>query len=86
MSQRSLASGWTVAQVLSHLGSAAEICTMLVKRAIAGDTSGPAMEDMRPVWQRWDALAGPAQRDAWQAANTKHYDCFHRSALPRVWL
>jgi uncharacterized protein (TIGR03083 family) len=72
LSQRSFASEWTIAQVLSHLGSAAEICTVLVRRAIAGDTTGPAMEDVRPVWRRWDALAGPAQRDAWRAADTAH--------------
>jgi uncharacterized protein (TIGR03083 family) len=72
LSQRSFASEWTVAQVLSHLGSAAEICTVLVRRAIAGDATGPVMEEIRPVWRRWDALAGPAQRDAWRAADTAH--------------
>jgi hypothetical protein len=25
-----------------------------------------------PVWERWDALSGPAQREAWMAADARH--------------
>lgn len=72
LSQPSFADGWSIAQVLSHLGSAAEICTSLVERGLAGDATGPRREDMVPVWERWNALPGPAQRDAWQAADVRH--------------
>jgi uncharacterized protein (TIGR03083 family) len=72
LSRPSFTGGWSIAQVLSHLGSAAEISTTVVERGIAGDTSGPTPEQLRPVWQRWDALSGPAQREAWQSADARH--------------
>ena len=62
LSRPSMAEGWSIAQVLSHLGSAAEISTGLLERGIAGDRTGPQREAIVPVWQRWDALSGPAQR------------------------
>jgi uncharacterized protein (TIGR03083 family) len=74
LSRQSFADGWSIAQVLSHLGSAAEICTTLVERGLKGDTRGPQREDLLPVWERWDALPGPAQRAAWQEADVRHLD------------
>jgi uncharacterized protein (TIGR03083 family) len=74
LSQPSFAASWSIAHVLSHLGSAAEISTMLLKRGIDGDTTGPTAEDTRPVWQRWDSLPGPVQRDAWYEADRRHRD------------
>jgi uncharacterized protein (TIGR03083 family) len=68
----SFASDWTIAQVLSHLGSAAEICSNLLERGQAGDLTPPTAEEVRPVWQRWDALSGPAQREAWHEADRRH--------------
>jgi uncharacterized protein (TIGR03083 family) len=72
LAQPSFAGDWSIAQVLSHLGSAAEICTVLVRRGIDGDTTAPTADDARPVWQRWDALSGPAQREAWFEADHRH--------------
>ncbi|MGA5028790.1 maleylpyruvate isomerase N-terminal domain-containing protein [Streptomyces griseoincarnatus] len=72
LSQPSMADGWSIAQVLSHLGSAAEICTGLLERGIAGDERGPVREDLEPVWQRWNTLPPPAQLEAWQEADTRH--------------
>jgi uncharacterized protein (TIGR03083 family) len=72
LAQPSFADGWSIAQVLSHLGSAAEICTMLVRQGIDGDAIAPSADDTRPVWQRWDALSGPAQREAWYEADRRH--------------
>ncbi|MFI5613196.1 maleylpyruvate isomerase family mycothiol-dependent enzyme [Amycolatopsis sp. NPDC051903] len=63
---------WTIAQVLSHLGSAAEICTTLVQRGIEGDLTGPDAELVKPVWQRWDTMTGPAQREAWFEVDLRH--------------
>jgi uncharacterized protein (TIGR03083 family) len=68
----SCSKGWSIAQVLSHLGSAAEISTALVRRGIAGDTTGPRREQLLPVWRRWDSLPPAAQREAWQEADTRH--------------
>lgn len=51
---------WTVAQVLSHLGSAAEICTDLVRRGLAGDHRGPQRDELTPIWDRWNDLGLPS--------------------------
>jgi uncharacterized protein (TIGR03083 family) len=50
----SMASEWTVAQVLSHLGSQAEIFDAILSAAIEGsDLPGP--EAFPPVWDVWNA-------------------------------
>lgn len=72
LARPSFARDWTIAQALSHLGSAAEICTKLMLRGIDGDTTAPSADDARPVWRRWDALSGPAQREAWLEADRRH--------------
>ncbi|MBQ1093402.1 maleylpyruvate isomerase family mycothiol-dependent enzyme [Streptomyces sp. B93] len=72
LKQPSMAAGWSIAQVLSHVGSAAEISTGLLERGIAGDERGPVREDLEPVWQRWNTLPPLAQREAWQEADTRH--------------
>lgn len=48
------AAEWTIAQVLSHLGSGAEISRTPVARA-AGEPVEP--EDNEAIWARWDASA-----------------------------
>lgn len=68
----SFAADWTVAQVLSHLGSAAEISTTLLERGVAGGTEGPQAEQVRPVWARWDAMTPADQRAAWLEADGRH--------------
>ncbi|MEW2548954.1 maleylpyruvate isomerase N-terminal domain-containing protein [Streptomyces sp. NPDC047002] len=74
LTRPSCASGWTVAQVLSHLGSAAEICADLVRRGLAGDERGPRREELTPVWERWDALDPAGQRRSWLDADAAHLD------------
>ncbi|MFD7708293.1 maleylpyruvate isomerase family mycothiol-dependent enzyme [Streptomyces sp. NPDC059785] len=68
----SKAGRWSIAQVLSHLGSAAEICTALLQRGITGDERAPTPQDLGPVWDRWNALSPLTQRAAWQAADARH--------------
>lgn len=48
------AAGWTIAHVLSHLGSGAEINRVPIARA-AGEDVEPA--DTQAVWARWDAAS-----------------------------
>ncbi|MEU3188191.1 maleylpyruvate isomerase N-terminal domain-containing protein [Streptomyces sp. NPDC006923] len=72
LSRPSFADGWSIAQVLSHLGSAAEISAGLLQRGLAGDTTGVRREDVAPVWERWNALSAPAQREAWTKADARH--------------
>jgi uncharacterized protein (TIGR03083 family) len=72
LSRPSFADEWSVAHVLSHLGSAAEICTMLVQRGIAGDMTGPVREELLAIWERWDTMPASDQREAWKAADARH--------------
>lgn len=50
----SYADEWSVAQVLSHLGSGAEIFTSFLDAGLHGDPA-PGGEQLRPVWDRWNA-------------------------------
>jgi uncharacterized protein (TIGR03083 family) len=54
------AAEWTVAQVLSHLGSGAEIGRAPIART-AGETV--VVEDNQAIWARWDASAPRAQAE-----------------------
>lgn len=60
---------WTVAQVLSHLGSGAEIGLASLRAALDG-TAAPAPDFNQGVWDRWNALtpqdqaAGYLEHDA----------------------
>jgi uncharacterized protein (TIGR03083 family) len=59
---------WTVAQVLSHLGSGAEIGRAPIARA-AGE-SVPA-ETNQEIWARWDAAAPADQAAGFVASNAR---------------
>lgn len=74
LTRPSLAGEWTVAQVLSHLGSGAEICAELVRRGLAGDDRGPQRDQLVPVWERWDALSPADQAAQWRQADAAHLD------------
>jgi uncharacterized protein (TIGR03083 family) len=62
------AAEWTVAQVLSHLGSGAEIGRAPIARA-AGETV--AAEDNQTIWARWDASAPRAQAEGFLEHNVR---------------
>jgi uncharacterized protein (TIGR03083 family) len=64
------ASEWTVAQVLSHLGSGAEINLATLDGSIDG-TGGPSMDFNKSVWARWDAMSPAEQAANFPAANEK---------------
>jgi uncharacterized protein (TIGR03083 family) len=55
------ATEWPVAQVLSHLGSGAEINVGTVQAALDG-TEGAALASNEDIWARWDAMAPEEQR------------------------
>jgi uncharacterized protein (TIGR03083 family) len=58
---RSYDRDWTVAQVLSHLGSGAEISMLMLEAALAGQ---PMDRDaMAPIWDTWNAKS-PQQQAA----------------------
>lgn len=56
------ASEWSVAQVLSHLGSGSELAEAALQAALDG-TDAPTDDDNKTVWARWDALGPVEQRD-----------------------
>ena len=64
------ASEWTVAQVLSHLGSGAEISLAGFQAALTG-APGPGPEFNQSVWDRWNALAPHDQATAFLDHNAK---------------
>jgi uncharacterized protein (TIGR03083 family) len=45
---------WTIAQVLSHLGSQSEIFRLFVDATLKGEPR-PAREQFEGIWQTWDA-------------------------------
>ena len=51
--QRSYASEWSIAQVLSHLGSGAEIFGMFIDAGLSG-AEPPGREALQPIWQAWN--------------------------------
>ncbi|MGW0807295.1 maleylpyruvate isomerase family mycothiol-dependent enzyme [Nonomuraea sp. NPDC002799] len=62
------AAEWDVSQVLSHLGSSAEINLAALDGA-ANDTGPLAMEFIRGVWARWDGMSAAERAEAFVTAN-----------------
>ena len=46
---------WSIAQVLSHLGSGAEIFRLRLAAGFPGGTS-PGDDEIKPIWDRWNAM------------------------------
>jgi uncharacterized protein (TIGR03083 family) len=59
---------WTVADVLSHLGSGAEISTLLLDAGVTGG-EGPDFADFTAVWDDWNAKSPTQQAADSLAAN-----------------
>ena len=70
---------WSIAQVLSHLGSGAEIFRMYVEAGTAG-TPAPTIDDLHPVWDRWNAMTPVEQRDGFLVSDLALLDAF--AAVP----
>jgi uncharacterized protein (TIGR03083 family) len=49
----SYAADWSIAQVLSHLGSGAEIFGLFLDSALNGAVP-PGREKLEPIWERWN--------------------------------
>jgi uncharacterized protein (TIGR03083 family) len=60
LEQRSYASEWSIAQVLSHLGSQAEIFGLLLDAGLAGEDP-PGREQFPLIWDVWNAKDPQAQ-------------------------
>ncbi|MGH3866671.1 MAG: maleylpyruvate isomerase family mycothiol-dependent enzyme [Pseudonocardiaceae bacterium] len=67
---------WDISQVLSHLGSGAEIALATVEAALEG-AGNPGPEFNRTVWARWDTITTPTERAAgFLRANEALVRCF----------
>jgi uncharacterized protein (TIGR03083 family) len=60
LEQRSYASEWSIAQVLSHLGSGAEIFGLFLAAGLTGQDP-PGRETFGPIWNTWNAKDAQAQ-------------------------
>ncbi len=58
--QRSYCSDWSIAQVLSHLGSGAEIFGLFLDAGLAG-AEPPGPDSFPPIWQAWNERGPQAQ-------------------------
>jgi uncharacterized protein (TIGR03083 family) len=52
--------GWTIADVLSHIGSGAEIFASFVEAGLAG-REAPGMDSFPAAWERWNAKSPEAR-------------------------
>jgi uncharacterized protein (TIGR03083 family) len=68
VSEPSYDSEWTIAQVLSHLGSGAEIFSKLLQAAVAGEEP-PGHEEFSAIWDAWNAKPAAAQANDYVQAN-----------------
>ena len=64
------AAEWTVADVLSHLGSGAEI-NLAAFRAARGEAEPPGPDFNQGVWDRWNALSPEDQVANWRESDAK---------------
>jgi uncharacterized protein (TIGR03083 family) len=60
LEQRSYASEWSIAEVLSHLGSQAEIFGLFLDAGLTGQDP-PGMAAFGPIWEVWNAKSPQAQ-------------------------
>jgi uncharacterized protein (TIGR03083 family) len=60
VSRPSYADEWTIADVLSHLGSGAEIFSAVLAAGVDGRET-PGIEEFQPIWARWNAKSPPDQ-------------------------
>lgn len=57
--------GWSIAQVLGHLGSGSEIFAAIVDAALAGEEL-PGPESFPPVWDSWNAKSDSGKAEDWR--------------------
>jgi uncharacterized protein (TIGR03083 family) len=74
---QSYCSDWTIAQVMSHLGSGAEIAMLMLPAAL-GEGEPPGPEAFQPVWDTWNAKSPDAQVADGLAADEKQVQQLER--------
>lgn len=71
----SAAADWTVAEVLSHLGSQAEIFSQILEATLRG-VDPPGRESFPPIWDAWNARSPRAQAEESVSANAGFIERF----------
>ena len=66
---RSYAKDWSIAQVVSHLGSQAEIFGLSLDAGLSGGDP-PGQESFPPIWDKWDSRSPEEQAAQSIAVNT----------------
>jgi len=68
LTQPSAATEWDISQVLSHLGSGAEIGLAMLDAALES-SDNPTPEFIQSVWARWDAMTPSERAEGFLRAN-----------------
>ena len=66
--KRSYATEWSIADVLSHLGSGAEISSLTLTAGLNGGAS-PSLDVCTPIWDTWNARSPQEQAERSVAVN-----------------
>lgn len=83
LSGPSYCSEWSIAQVLSHLGSGAEISSLLLDAAAVGGQP-PGRDAFVPIWDAWNARSPREQAAGWRrsdAALVERFESFDDTQL-----
>jgi uncharacterized protein (TIGR03083 family) len=86
LTQPSAATEWNISQVLSHLGSGAEIGLAALEAALEG-TGNPGPELNQRVWARWDAMTPSEHAEGFLRADealVKRYESLDDTAKTQL--
>jgi uncharacterized protein (TIGR03083 family) len=75
LARPSACADWDVSQVLSHLGSAAEIGVATLEAAVAGQDP-PGQEANPPIWDRWNAMSRVERSSEWAEWTERNQSAF----------
>jgi uncharacterized protein (TIGR03083 family) len=75
LARQSACADWDVSQVLSHLGSAAEIGLATLEAAVAGQDP-PGGEANQPIWDRWNAMSRGERSVEWAESTERGQSAF----------
>jgi uncharacterized protein (TIGR03083 family) len=81
VTQPSYADEWSLAQVLSHLGSGAEIFALMVDAGARG-ADAPGMDAFQEIWDRWNAMVPQDQVRNGVVADRRFLEQVEALALP----
>ncbi len=79
---RSYDAEWNIAQVLSHLGSGAEIAQLTLAAALSGSTVD--REAYPPIWDAWNAKGPQQQAEGCLAVNEAHISRLEQLTDPEL--